>query len=1029
MKKSVFLLFVSSLFVLSGCENVNPTPTPKPDKVERQLSCVDLKANNYVVGDVFYNFINNGGLVAKVVYTDNSSRTLEKDEFTCKIVDKDNINYDSHFVFTTVGSYDVTISRGSLRDYTYTIKVDKSLEPKSIVSIEASGYTSSVYQGDSYTFDGKVTAKYSDGTSLDVTSSAQIGTISTMNLGDQNLLIKYEEGGKLVITTIKITVKEKQISVKTLSGITVSDYTNFVYQGETYNFDGKVTATYSDKTSKDVTSSAIIGTISTVNLGAQNLNISYTEGGETCSKNITINVIEKEISRTLTSITLSPNNISVDQNSVVSLKDLIVVTAHYDNGDTANVTNKVSFPTISTKSLGPGNYNINYTEKGVNKTAVLQVTVQAVKVNSIVLNPASKDLYIDDYFTINATVLPENAANKSLSWTSSKTSVATVSSSGKVTAKAEGDAVITATAKDGSGVKATCEVHVSKVLIEKITFDSTTKNLDVGSSFTIATTFTPLNASNKTLTWTSSDSTVATVSSGKVSALKAGQTTITGTAQDGSGVSASCVVNVSNVLVSTLSITSTLTLTVDETSTLSPTITPSNATNKTLSWTSSKPAIASVDSNGKVTALTVGTTTITAKTTDGSNKTATCNVTVNEKPLLDNWTLLIYMCGADLESDYSQGGAATEDLTEIYSLRNSLPSDVNVVVQAGGASRWESTYSSVINKDKCNRFHLTKTGYVIDSQTSKVNMGLESSLESFVEWGLSTYPAEKVGLVFWNHGGAMDGCCFDEQFSSDGLTPAEVSSAIPTAISRSNYNQKLEFIGYDCCLMSIQDIAGLNSEYAKYMIASEEAEWGYGWTYNEWVDDLFAKSPTETILKACVDSFYSETEEVYDYWGEDNDQTLAYYNLQNWNAYETAWEDFSQYLSSSVIKSSSNWTTFKNVVNSAKKYGQYTDKQLQSYNNGYIRDIFDVKDFLNKFKASSSYKSNTTLMDKVSSVLTAFSGLGVYSKCGSAAGNSYGLCMFCPISGYNEKDVQYDENNTCFTYWRSLCRSYGNWYY
>lgn len=750
---------------------------------------------------------------------------------------------------------------------------------------------------------------------------------------------------------------EQQQESASLKSITATGYTSFVYQNEIYSFDGKVTAYYSDSTSKEVANYTVTP-LDTSETGNSPITIFYSENGTKVESSIYISIISKGS--------------------------------------------------------------------------------EDVPVTGVTLSETSRTIKVGESFTLNAYVEPSDATNKQVRWSSSNSSVATVNN-GYVVAVSSGTTIITVTTVDGSKT-AQCTVTVaeSKVLVTGVTFTETSKSMVVGDTYDINYTVLPSNASNKSLTWSSSRSTVASVSStGKVTAKATGTATITAKSNDGSNKQATLTVTVSKptVAVTGISLNKTsLSLKNGEQAQLTATVTPSDATDKTVTWSGSANGI-TVNSSGLVSVsstATVGkTATIVATAHGNTSKTASCVVTVAETPVgeRDAWTLLIYMCGADLESDRSQGGAATEDLSEIYSIRSSLPNDVNVVVQAGGASSWKSTYSSVISKDKCNRFHLTKTGFVSDSQTTKVNMGLDTTLESFVEWGLKTYPADKVGLVFWNHGGAMDGCCFDEQFSNDGLTPAEVATAIPTAISRSNYNQKLEFIGYDCCLMSIQDIAGLNSEYAKYMIASEEAEWGYGWTYNEWVDDLFAKSSTETILKACVDSFYSETEEVYDYYGEDNDQTLAYYNLQNWDAYETAWEDFSQYLSSSVIKSSSNWTTFSNVVNSAKKYGQYTDKQLQSYNNGYICDIFDVKDFLNKFKASSSYKSNTTLMSKVSSVLTAFTGLNVYSKCGSAAGNSYGLCMFCPISGYNVKDVQYDENNTCFTSWRSLCRTYGNWYY
>lgn len=107
-------------------------------------------------------------------------------------------------------------------------------------------------------------------------------------------------------------------------------------------------------------------------------------------------------------------------------------------------------------------------------------------------------------------------------------------------------------------------------------------------------------------------------------------------------------------------------------------------------------------------------------------------------------------------------------------------------------------------------------------------MGKSATLQNFIEYGLTEYPAEKTSLLLWNHGGAMQGVCFDEKKSGDGLSGMEVASAVKQALENTNIENKLEWIGYDACLMGIQDLAIINSDYFHYMVGSQELESGYG---------------------------------------------------------------------------------------------------------------------------------------------------------------------------------------------------------
>ncbi|EKQ57207.1 MULTISPECIES: Ig-like domain-containing protein [unclassified Clostridium] len=159
---------------------------------------------------------------------------------------------------------------------------------------------------------------------------------------------------------------------------------------------------------------------------------------------------------------------------------------------------------------------------------------------------------------------------------------------------------------------------------ESITLDKSSIDLNVGDSQQLTATTTPAGAQ---VTWTSSDSSIATVdSTGKVTAVKEGQATITATTTDGSNLSASCVVNVTSPVTPSIILNKTSdSLTTGQTDNLIATTTPS-AVN--VSWNSSNTSVATVDSTGKVTAIGAGTAIITATTTDGSNLSASCTVNV-----------------------------------------------------------------------------------------------------------------------------------------------------------------------------------------------------------------------------------------------------------------------------------------------------------------------------------------------------------------------------------------------------------------
>ncbi len=258
-----------------------------------------------------------------------------------------------------------------------------------------------------------------------------------------------------------------------------------------------------------------------------------------------------------------------------------------------------------------------------------------VAVTGVSLNKTALSLIEGESESLTATVAPDNATNKVVSWKSSDESVASVAD-GKVTAIKAGNATITVTTADGSKT-ATCSVTVNAktIPVTGIKLDKTTLSLVEGESETLKATVTPDNATNKEVIWTSSDNEVATVVNGKVTAVKAGKAKIMATVTPLTLIEtplATCEVTVTAKTVAVTGVTldkPTLSLVEGDSETLTATVAPDNATNKEVSWKSSDDAVAIV-ADGKVTAAKAGNATITVTTADGG-KTASCEVTVTAK--------------------------------------------------------------------------------------------------------------------------------------------------------------------------------------------------------------------------------------------------------------------------------------------------------------------------------------------------------------------------------------------------------------
>ena len=255
------------------------------------------------------------------------------------------------------------------------------------------------------------------------------------------------------------------------------------------------------------------------------------------------------IENPVTSITLNAEQLTMEYGT----KEQLTATVAPDDADNLGLTWTSDNEEVATvdenglvTAVSVGEANITATAAdGSGVTATCKVTVSPKLVTSVTLN--KNELTIEKSFTaqLAATVAPDDADDLGLIWTSDNEEVATVDENGLVTAVSVGEANITATAVDGSGVTATCKVTVTPKLVTSVILDESELTIEKNFTEQLTATVAPDDADNLSLTWTSDNEEVATVDeNGLVTAVGEGTATITATANDGSGVSASCVVTV-----------------------------------------------------------------------------------------------------------------------------------------------------------------------------------------------------------------------------------------------------------------------------------------------------------------------------------------------------------------------------------------------------------------------------------------------------------------------------------------------------
>ena len=367
------------------------------------------------------------------------------------------------------------------------------------------------------------------------------------------------------------------------------------------------------------------GQVTAMSVGNATITVTTEDGNHTamCEVVVTAPIL-------VTGVTLSQTQLSLLKGTTATLVATVVppdatnqkVTWSSNNTTVATVENgKVT-------AVSGGKANISVTTEDGNHTATCEVTV-TVPVTGVTLSQTELPLVKGTTATLTATVSPTDATNKKVIWSSNNSSVATVEN-GQVTAMSVGNATITVTTEDGNHT-AMCEVVVTApILVTGVTLSQTQLSLLKGTTATLVATVVPPDATNQKVTWSSNNTTVATVEKGKVTAVSGGKATISVTTEDGNHTATSEVtVTEEDVVLTGLQLSPSETrLKVGGEATLSVSYEPAGASQREVTWSTSDAAIVTVDANGKIKGIAVGEATITVESKTNTSIKATCSVSV-----------------------------------------------------------------------------------------------------------------------------------------------------------------------------------------------------------------------------------------------------------------------------------------------------------------------------------------------------------------------------------------------------------------
>lgn len=564
----------------------------------------------------------------------------------------------------------------------------------------------------------------------DVASVDNEGNVTARKAGAATVTVKVAE---------KVTAVCKVTVISRVTGISMSETTVELKPGETHQLTATVlpqnasnaeVTWYSDKESVAKVSQS--GLVSAVSTGEATIHVVTSDGGKMATCLVKVGTPVKGITLSVSSKTLYVGDPSLDISATLTPANATDKSLEWSSSDpeVASIAPGAALRAVI-KPLKPGKTTITATTKDGGFTASCEVTVKR-HVSGVSLNKASLTLYVGETESLAATVAPEDASDKTVAWSSDNSAVASVSN-GKVTANKPGTAVIKVVTNDLSK-EAACTVTVKRHA-ESVELSQKEIKLYLGENRSLTATVLPSDASDKNVTWSSSNPNVATVSTaGNVVSKSVGTTVITVKTADG-GNQASCHVTVLEPVVYATSLTITpqaLNMNIGESASLTLQMLPSNA-NEKLVWESDNESVARVV-NGDITAVGVGVAKIMVKgknvtsnavTVTVIDKFAVTGVKLNESEksiqVGDSFTLTATVLPEDARDKTVTWSSDKESVATVKDgVVTAVSPGTAIIKVTAGAGAFSATCSVTVEE---RIIEITEISYPEDNQTINLKMG------------------------------------------------------------------------------------------------------------------------------------------------------------------------------------------------------------------------------------------------------------------------------------------------------------------
>ena len=612
-------------------------------------------------------------------------------------------------------------SDGRVKGY-YPVKVMKA-----VTSITASRNAVALYEGDTESLTVSVAPTDATETGYTVESVSESGgaasfangKITATKPGVVTFTFKPKDQAGLsagLSASCKVTIWEHVTGVS----IRGEGTEKYLALGDTFRLIADVTpSTAYNKVVKWTTSNPDVvsiesssGTNVTIKAKAQgDAELTVTTDDRKLTASCTVHVRPKA-----TSITLSDSTKDLYTGDTYKLVATVLPTNANDltvswKSDKTSVAEVSADGTVTAKSAGTAVITAtSNSNTALTATCTVTVTKKTIHVQTVSLSKDYLELVQGNSEALVATVLPSNADNKSVTWKSSNSLVASVDANGRVTASGQGTAVITATSVDNSNAKATCNVKVlpPPVSVESVTLSESSIYLQYNKSHTLVATILPEDASNKNVVWSSSNESIATVSQAGVVTAKsvAGTVIITAASEADQDIKATCTVTVKSkvVPVTGLSINpSSMSIYINQTKKINVTVSPSNADDKSVQFQADRSACVRVDAEGNVTGQKDGVCLVLVTTNDGGYE-KNCSVTVTT-----NNVVRIKITGPDGKVIDASKGVVLRQGEVLALVGEGIGADSSVKASFPGVE-WSNKSDGIVSVTSAGRITANKVG-------------------------------------------------------------------------------------------------------------------------------------------------------------------------------------------------------------------------------------------------------------------------------------------------------------------------------